>query len=331
MLENRSKEGFKRNLVVDIIRLMLFLSFLKQMEMPFRFINGPSSLPCLFLSDPGGSSAQVLLSSGQVVSWKNEQGEELLFKSNKVSISYVAYVVCGLAIKGPDFRNKSPDELKAIVPYIQVMARSLPLDKHKLVTNLRSMHKEVVAVTGDGTNDAPALHEADIGLATGIDRTEVAKENVDVIILDDNFSTIVNVAKWGRTVYINIQKFVQFHLIVNIVALMINFISACVSGSAPFTAVQLLWVNLIMDTLGALALATEPPHDGLMNRSPVGMGVSFITRAMWRNIAGQSIYQMVLLFVFNFAGKQILGLNGSDATIILNTFIFNTFVGDTKV
>ncbi|KAK1382378.1 hypothetical protein POM88_020113 [Heracleum sosnowskyi] len=132
----------------------------------------------------------------------------------------------GLAIKGPYFRNKSPDELKAIVPYIQVMARSLPLDKHKLVTNLRSTHKEVIAVTSDGTNDAPALHEADIGLATGIARTEVV---------------------------------------------------------------------------------------------------------LWRNIAGQSIYQMVLLFVFNFAGKQILGLNGSDATIILNTFIFNTFVGDTKV
>ncbi|KAL8095357.1 putative calcium-transporting ATPase 11, plasma membrane-type [Apium graveolens] len=232
----------------------------------------------------------------------------------------------GLAIEGPDFRNKSPDELKAIVPHIQVMARSLPLDKHKLVTNLRSIHKEVVAVTGDGTNDAPALHEADIGLAMGIAGTEVAKENADVIILDDNFSTIVNVAKWGRAVYINIQKFVQFQLTVNVVALMINFISACISGSAPLTAVQLLWVNLIMDTLGALALATEPPHDGLMSRPPVGRGVSFITRAMWRNIAGQSVYQMAVLFVFNFAGKQILGLNGSDATIILNTFIFNTFV-----
>lgn len=206
------------------------------------------------------------------------------------------------------------------------MARSLPLDKHKLVTNLRSMHNEVVAVTGDGTNDAPALHEADIGLAMGIAGTEVAKENADVIILDDNFSTIVNVAKWGRAVYINIQKFVQFQLTVNIVALMINFISACISGSAPLTAVQLLWVNLIMDTLGALALATEPPHDGLMNRPPVGRGASFITKAMWRNIAGQSIYQMAVLFVFNFAGKQILGLEGSDATVIVNTFIFNTFV-----
>ncbi|KAL8147308.1 hypothetical protein AgCh_004862 [Apium graveolens] len=232
----------------------------------------------------------------------------------------------GLAIEGSEFRNRTADELMEMIPRIQVMARSLPSDKHMLVTNLRSVHKEVVAVTGDGSNDAPALHEADIGLAMGIAGTEVAKETADVIILDDNFSTIVNVAKWGRAVYINIQKFVQFQLTVNIVALMINFVSACISGSAPLTAVQLLWVNLIMDTLGALALATEPPHDGLMNRPPIGRGVGFITKAMWRNIAGQSIYQMAVLFVFNFAGKQILGIHGPDARNIINTFIFNTFV-----
>ncbi|VFQ91157.1 unnamed protein product [Cuscuta campestris] len=232
----------------------------------------------------------------------------------------------GLAIEGPDFRSKTPNEMKQIIPRIQVMARSSPMDKNVLVKNLRGMFREVVAVTGDGTNDAPALHEADIGLAMGIAGTEVAKESADVIVLDDNFTTIVNVAKWGRSVYINIQKFVQFQLTVNVVALMINFISACISGSAPLTAVQLLWVNLIMDTLGALALATEPPHEGLMNRPPVGRDVSFITRAMWRNIAGQSIYQLSVLLVFNFIGIKLLRLEGSDAHAVLNTFIFNTFV-----
>ncbi|GFY96193.1 autoinhibited Ca2+-ATPase 11 [Actinidia rufa] len=232
----------------------------------------------------------------------------------------------GLAIDGADFRNKSPEEMKDIIPRIQVMARSLPLDKHKLVTNLRSMSHEVVAVTGDGTNDAPALKESDIGLAMGMAGTEVAKESADVIILDDNFTTIVNLAKWGRAVYINIQKFVQFQLTVNVVALVINFVSACITGSAPLTAVQLLWVNLIMDTLGALALATEPPNDGLMNRPPVGRGVSFITKAMWRNIIGQSIYQLAVLGVLEFDGKNLLRLEGSDATTVLNTFIFNTFV-----
>lgn len=172
--------------------------------------------------------------------------------------------------------------------------------------------------------------------------------------MDDNFKTIVNVTKWGRSVYINIQKFVQFQLTVNIVALMINFVSACISGllihlptllyssrnctrkktnisrkfagSAPLTAVQLLWVNMIMDTLGALALATEPPNDELMKRPPIGRNVSFITKVMWRNIIGQSIYQLAVLAVFNFDGKRLLKLNGSDAESVLNTFIFNTFV-----
>ncbi|KAL8167825.1 hypothetical protein V2J09_009324 [Rumex salicifolius] len=231
----------------------------------------------------------------------------------------------GLAIEGPDFRTKSPEEMKEIIPRIQVMARSLPSDKLLLVNNLKSLG-EVVAVTGDGTNDAPALHASDIGLAMGIAGTEVAKENADVIILDDNFSTIVNVAKWGRAVYINIQKFVQFQLTVNVVALMINFVSACITGSAPLTAVQLLWVNMIMDTLGALALATEPPNDGLMEKQPVRKGTSFISKTMWRNIIGQSIYQLAVLGVLTFDGERLLKLTGSDSTDVLNTFIFNSFV-----
>ncbi|XVF24241.1 hypothetical protein REPUB_Repub13aG0110700 [Reevesia pubescens] len=232
----------------------------------------------------------------------------------------------GLAIEGQDFRDMSPQQMEETIPKLQVMARSLPLDKHKLVTYLRKEFKEVVAVTGDGTNDAPALHEADIGLAMGIAGTEVAKENADVIIMDDNFTTIQNVARWGRAVYINIQKFVQFQLTVNIVALMLNFISACISGSTPLTAVQLLWVNMIMDTLGALALATEPPYEGLMKRPPIGRDVAFITRIMWRNIIGQSIYQLIILAILKFDGKRLLKLSGSDATTILNTVIFNTFV-----
>ncbi|KAG9454755.1 hypothetical protein H6P81_007659 [Aristolochia fimbriata] len=232
----------------------------------------------------------------------------------------------GVAIEGPDFRSKSPQEMRELIPKIQVMARSLPLDKHTLVTQLRKMFGEVVAVTGDGTNDAPALHEADIGLAMGIAGTEVAKENADVIILDDNFSTIVNVAKWGRAVYRNIQKFVQFQLTVNVVALVVNFVSACVIGSAPLTAVQLLWVNMIMDTLGALALATEPPNDELMKRPPVMRGADFITKTMWRNIIGQSIYQLAVLGLFMFDGKRLLRLHGSNSTEVLNSFIFNTFV-----
>ncbi|RCV36401.1 hypothetical protein SETIT_7G316000v2 [Setaria italica] len=232
----------------------------------------------------------------------------------------------GVAIEGPDFRSKSPEEMRDLIPKIRVMARSLPLDKHTLVTNLRGMFHEVVAVTGDGTNDAPALHEADIGLAMGIAGTEVAKESADVIVLDDNFTTIISVARWGRAVYINIQKFVQFQLTVNIVALVINFVSACITGSAPLTAVQLLWVNMIMDTLGALALATEPPNDDMMKRPPVRRGESFITKVMWRNIIGQSLYQLVVLGALMFGGEQLLNIKGSDSKSVINTLIFNSFV-----
>ncbi|XP_075495448.1 calcium-transporting ATPase 1-like [Primulina tabacum] len=232
----------------------------------------------------------------------------------------------GIAIEGPEFRMKNEEELQALIPKLQVMARSSPMDKHTLVKHLRSTFEEVVAVTGDGTNDAPALHEADIGLAMGISGTEVAKESADVIILDDNFSTIVTVAKWGRSVYINIQKFVQFQLTVNVVALIVNFSSACLTGSAPLTAVQLLWVNMIMDTLGALALATEPPNDDLMKREPVGRKGNFISNVMWRNILGQSIYQFVVIWYLQTSGKSVFYLDGENSDTILNTLIFNSFV-----
>ncbi|KAK8274976.1 hypothetical protein V6Z12_D10G107500 [Gossypium hirsutum] len=192
----------------------------------------------------------------------------------------------GIAIEGPDFREKSQEELLKLIPKIQVIARSSPMDKHTLV----------------------------------------AKESADVIILDDNFSTILTVAKWGRSVYINIQKFVQFQLTVNIVALIVNFSSACLTGSAPLTAVQLLWVNMIMDTLGALALATEPPTDELMKRAPVGRKGNFISNVMWRNIFGQSFYQLMVIWYLQARGKAMFELDGPDSTLKLNTLIFNSFV-----
>ncbi|KAH9602475.1 hypothetical protein KSS87_007978 [Heliosperma pusillum] len=219
----------------------------------------------------------------------------------------------GLAIEGSELRNKTLEEMKEMLPRIQVMARSLPSDKHTLVSNLRKLG-EVVAVTGDGTNDAPALHESDIGLAMGITGTEVAKENADVIILDDNFATIVSIAKWGRAVYVNIQRFVQFQLTINIVALMINLVSACIIGKPPLKIVQWLWINLIQDTFAALALATEPPTDALMQRPPHGRDASLISKAMWRNIIGQSVYQFSVLAVLIFDGKRLLNLNDSDTS-----------------
>ncbi|CAN6451086.1 unnamed protein product [Victoria cruziana] len=231
-------------------------------------------------------------------------------------------------IEGRTFRNYSETDRPNIARQIFVMGRSSPNDKLLLVQALRK-NGDVVAVTGDGTNDAPALHEADIGLAMGIQGTEVAKENSDIIILDDNFSSVVKVVRWGRSVYANIQKFIQFQLTVNVAALVINVVAAVSGGNVPLTAVQLLWVNLIMDTLGALALATEPPTDELMQRPPVGRRDPLITNIMWRNIIIQAVYQVTVLLVLNFDGIPILHLSNkssADAEDVKNTFIFNAFV-----
>ncbi|GFP79719.1 calcium-transporting ATPase 9 plasma membrane-type [Phtheirospermum japonicum] len=186
-------------------------------------------------------------------------------------------------IKGKKFREMSEKDREQVTQKILVMGRSSPTDKLLLVQTLRKQG-EVVVVTGDGTNDAPALHEADIGLSMGIQGTEVAKESPDIIILDDNFASIVKVVRWGRSVYANIQKFFQFQLIVNVAALTINVVAAISSGDVPLNTVQLLWVNLIMDTLGALALDTEPPTDHLIDRTPVGRKEPLVTNIMWRNL-----------------------------------------------
>ncbi|CAI5972558.1 unnamed protein product, partial [Closterium sp. NIES-64] len=207
-----------------------------------------------------------------------------------------------------------------------VMARSSPTDKHLLVSLLQRMG-EVVAVTGDGTNDAPALYEADIGLSMGLSGTEVAKESSDIVILDDNFASIVRVVRWGRSVFASIQKYIQFQLTVNICALTLNFITALTDGSVPLTTVQLLWVNLIMNTLGALALATEPPTSDLLEQPPVGRTAPLITNIMWRNIFTQAAFQLTVLLVFNYGGISLLGIGGvSNPKQLNNTIIFNTFV-----
>ncbi|VAI74230.1 unnamed protein product [Triticum turgidum subsp. durum] len=163
----------------------------------------------------------------------------------------------------------------------------------------------------------------------GMSGTEVAKESSDIIILDDDFTSVVKVVRWGRSVYANIQKFIQFQLTVNVAALVINVIAAVSSGDVPLNAVELLWVNLIMDTLGALALATEPPTDNLMKRQPVGRREPLVTNIMWRNLFVQAIYQIAILLIFNFSGKKILRLQNEspdNAEKMKNTFIFNTFV-----
>ncbi|XVF63030.1 hypothetical protein PTKIN_Ptkin09bG0056000 [Pterospermum kingtungense] len=226
-----------------------------------------------------------------------------------------------VVVEGEEFRNYTPQERMEKVEKIRVMARSSPFDKLLMVQCLKQKG-HVVAVTGDGTNDAPALKEADIGLSMGIQGTEVAKESSDIVILDDNFASVATVLRWGRCVYTNIQKFIQFQLTVNVAALCINFVAAVSAGEVPLTAVQLLWVNLIMDTLGALALATERPAEELMEKPPVGRTEPLITNIMWRNLLAQALYQIVVLLTLQFSGESIFGVTEK----VNDTLIFNTFV-----
>ncbi|MFQ6632499.1 hypothetical protein Gotur_008506 [Gossypium turneri] len=228
----------------------------------------------------------------------------------------------GAVVEGEEFRNYTPHERMEKVEKIQVMARSSPFDKLLMVQCLKQKG-HVVAVTGDGTNDAPALKEADIGLSMGIQGTEVAKESSDIVILDDNFASVATVLRWGRCVYTNIQKFIQFQLTVNVAALCINFVAAVSAGEVPLTAVQLLWVNLIMDTLGALALATERPTKELMEKPPVGRTEPLITNIMWRNLLAQALYQIAVLLTLQFSGESIFGVTEKvNDTLIFNIFVF---------
>ncbi|KAI4146286.1 MAG: hypothetical protein L6R39_003508 [Caloplaca ligustica] len=222
---------------------------------------------------------------------------------------------CGIltgkhVMEGPKFRQLSDDEMDAILPNLQVLARSSPEDKRILVSRLKHLG-ETVAVTGDGTNDGPALKMADVGFSMGIAGTEVAKEASAIILMDDNFSSIVKAVMWGRSVNDAVSKFLQFQITVNITAVILAFISAVASKEmhSVLSAVQLLWVNLIMDTFAALALATDAPTEKILDRKPTPKRAPLITTNMWKMIIGQAIYQLLVTFVLYFAGYNILGYN----------------------
>ena len=196
-------------------------------------------------------------------------------------------------------------EFDKIWENLKVLARSRPEDKYALVVGLRERNN-VVAVTGDGTNDAPALKRADVGFAMNIAGTEVAKQAADILIMDDNFTSIVQAVLWGRNIYDSIRKFLQFQLCVNVVAVITTFITAIILQETIFSPVQMLWVNLIMDTLAALALATEPPTEHLLHRKPNSKTEYIVNPLMMKHIICQSVVQCAVLFVLVFKGEDFL-------------------------
>lgn len=197
-------------------------------------------------------------------------------------------------LSGPDFAALSDAELKDRVLDLKIMSRARPMDKQRLVRLLQEKN-QVVAVTGDGTNDAPALNAAQVGLSMG-DGTSVAKEASDITIVDNSFNSISKAVMWGRTIYQNIQRFIIFQMTINVAACVIVFIGAFLGTESPLTVTQMLWVNLIMDTFAALALASLPPSERVMKDKPRDPNAYIITRGMAARIIGVGLMFVVLLF-----------------------------------
>ena len=226
----------------------------------------------------------------------------------------------GSVITGNEFRGLTKDEQVTTAQGMDVMARADPMDKLLLVEALQKSGA-VVAVTGDGTNDAPALKHADVGLAMGIAGTEVAREASDIILLDDSFASITNAVWWGRSLYENIQRFVLFQLTINFCACILVFLAALLGYPAPFTIVQILWINIIMDTLAAFALCSEAPHTGLMKRPPIPHDANIITLFM-----GISIIVTGVFFIIGGILQITTGFIGGATPDEINTIFFASFI-----
>jgi Ca2+-transporting ATPase len=226
----------------------------------------------------------------------------------------------GILMSGSEFRALPEELITEVARNLEVLSRAEPVDKLNFV---RALQEEchVVAVTGDGTNDAPALKTADVGLAMGKTGTEVAREASDIIILDDSFATITSAVWWGRSLYENIQRFVQFQITINISACILVFIAPFLGYRPPFTIIQLLWINIIMDTLAALALCMEAPYEGLMKNRPVPRGAQIVTPMMWLSIVITSLFYCFIGFI-----HMMTGFLGGTTTAEQHTVFFAFFV-----
>lgn len=234
----------------------------------------------------------------------------------------------GIIMEGPVFRKLSRHDMTDILPRLQVLARSSPEDKKVLVEVLQSMG-EVVAVTGSGSDDGPALKTANVGFSMGIAGTEVAKEASDIVLMDDNFSSIVKAVIWGRFITNSVRKFLQFQLSTNIAAMVITVVTAIASGqeASVLSAVQLLWIKIIVDFFVAPALVADPATENILDGDLYKQTAFLFSVDMYKQIVFQSLYQIAFSLIFHFLGVRILGLDDSrDSQKITQTVVFNAFV-----
>ena len=238
----------------------------------------------------------------------------------------------GKAVEASYLENLSDEEFAKVLPAVRVIARSTPLLKMRVVKQLKS-EGNVVAVTGDGINDAPALKNADVGIAMGISGTEVSKEAADIVLLNDSFSTIVTTVKWGRGIYENFKRFIQFQLTVNVASVLTVFICTIVGlfvegFHSPFSALDLLWINIIMDGPPALTLGLEPIRDDLMTRKPTARSESIVSKEMLRRIAVNGVFMCLVCLAqqgFNFLGVEENMVQTSVFTLFVMFQLFNAF------
>jgi Ca2+-transporting ATPase len=226
-------------------------------------------------------------------------------------------------LTGQQFKQLSEQEAKTVVKSLKILSRACPLDKLRLIQLLQA-NGEVVAVTGDGTNDAAALKQAQVGLSMG-SGTAIAKEASDIILLDDSFKSIVNAIVWGRSLYENIQRFILFQLTINVVALGIALLGPFIGVALPLTVTQMLWVNLIMDTFAALALATEPPHWSVMEHLPRNPETFIVSGVMGQNIIIKSLGFLLFLVAFLLYLGQDEIVNNYELSIFFAVFVFLQF------
>lgn len=232
-----------------------------------------------------------------------------------------------IAVEAKDVEDLSDEEFSEMIKKIRVIARSTPVIKMRVVKALKAQGN-VVAVTGDGINDAPAIKNADVGVAMGITGTEVSKEASDIVLLDDSFSTIVTAVQWGRGIYENFQRFIQFQLTVNLSSVLIVFICVVLNIGNPFTAIQMLWINLIMDGPPAVTLGLEPMREGLMDRSPTPRNSNIVSKDMLSRIIVNGLYMTLIVVLqteLNFLGIE----EGHESTAVFTLFVlfqlFNAF------
>ena len=233
----------------------------------------------------------------------------------------------GIAVEAKEIDEMSDEELIEALKKIRVIARSTPMIKMRVVKLLKG-EGNVVAVTGDGINDAPAIKHADVGIAMGIAGTEVTKEASDIVLLDDSFTTIVKAVKWGRGIYENFKRFIQFQLTVNVSSVVVIIVSIVAGFKSPFTALELLWINIIMDGPPALTLGLEPMRENLFDKKPTKRNENIISKKMFTRIMLNGVFISIVCLVQYFTDFLGAGKEGS-ATVIFTLFVlfqlFNAF------